>query len=187
VIQTFLLTFWIFGHIVYDPVYRYLKKEAITTNKKRQAILQLLDERGVAHLREIERAINSGFFGVMWHLQVLEDFGHVRHRRIGNYLVYYRNDYRRVDTSTPELTFLFKNQNVRDIMIYIMNHPGTYQAEIARAIGLHHTAVRYYLQQLNEHELLESFSDGRKTQYFLLDGKGRQVNTILSQIQPEPD
>ncbi|MFX0203285.1 MAG: hypothetical protein ACFFCW_44845, partial [Candidatus Hodarchaeota archaeon] len=162
---------WIFGHVIFDPVCRRLKKDNVTTNRIRQRILQLLEERGVAYLREIERAVGSGIFGLMWHLQVLDDFGYIRHMRIGKYQVYYLKEYARSDTPSPELGFLLKNENARNIINYIMSHPGTYQAEIARKFSLHHESVRYHLLQMKEKKLVESFSDGRITRYFILDGK----------------
>ncbi|MFQ6126630.1 MAG: winged helix-turn-helix transcriptional regulator [Candidatus Heimdallarchaeota archaeon] len=176
---------WLFGHVIYPPVCRRLNKADVTTNSTRQAILHLLRERGVAYLREIERSIDSGFFGLMWHLQVLEDFGHIRQIRIGKYRVYYLKEYGSPVSLSVELGFLFKNKNTRAIINYIRDHPGTYQAEIARTLGLHHTTVRYYLQQIIEQKLLESFSDGRRTRYFLLNEKKPQVNAMLQHVQPE--
>ncbi len=178
---------WLFGHIVYPPVCRRLNKTDVTINSTRQAILQLLEERGVAYLREIERTIDSGFFGLMWHLQVLEDFDYIRQMRIGRYRVYYLKGYGRSVPPSPsvELGFLFKNKNIRAIINYIRDNPGTYQAEIARAMDLHHTTVRYYLLQMKEQKLFESFSDGRRTRYFLLDEKKPQVDKILQQVLPE--
>ena len=176
---------WLFGHIVYPPVCRRLTKADVTMNSTRQAILHLLQERGVAYLREIERTIDSGFFGLMWHLQVLEDFDYIRQMRIGKYRVYYLKGYGSSIPPSVELSFLFKNNNTRAIINYINDNPGTYQAEIARAVDLHHTTVRYYLLQMKEQKLFESFSDGRRTRYFLLDEKRPQVDEILQHVQPE--
>lgn len=176
---------WIFGHIVYDPVCRRLKKDNVLTNRTRKAILQLLEERGVAYLREIERAVGSGIFGLLWHLQVLEDFGYIRHMRIGMYQVYFLKEYARSDTPSPELGFLLKNENARNIINYILRHPGTYQAEIARMFGLHHDSVRYHLQQMKEKKLVESFSDGRITRYVILNGKRNLIENLLDIFKPE--
>jgi len=176
---------WLFGHVIYPPVCRRLKKAEVTTNSTRQAILHLLRERGVAYLREIERTIDSGFFGLMWHLQVLEDFDYIRQMRIGKYRVYYLKGYGSSVPPSVELSFLFKNKNTRSIINYINDNPGTYQAEIARAVDLHHTTVRYYILQMKKQKLFESFSDGRRTRYFLLDEKRPQVNEILQNVQPE--
>jgi len=170
---------WIFSHVVYDPVIRRLKEDDVMANTTRQTILHFIEEQGVAYLREIERAVGSGIFGLMWHLQVLEDFGHIRHTRIGNYLVYYLREYSSMDPSSLELSFLLKNENARDIITLIMDHPGTYQAEIARALGLHHDSVRYHLRPMKEQGLIESFSDGRITRYFIIDQKRDQISTIL--------
>lgn len=177
---------WVFSHVIYDPIIRRLTEEDVTANKARQTILQLLEERGVAHVREIERAVGSGFFGIMWHLQVLDDFGHIRHVRVGKYLVYYLKGDRDLNPPFLELAILFKNQIARAIIIYIKKHPGTYQAEIARALGLHHDSVRYHLLQMNERDLLDSHTEGRTTRYFLRDEKTELIDSILTKVQPEP-
>ena len=121
----------------------------------------------------------------MWHLQVLDDFGYVRHTRIGKYQVYYLKGYADLDPLSLELIVLFKNENARNIISYIINHPGTYQAEIARALGLHHDSVRYHLLQINEKELLKSITDGRITRYFILDEKKNVLDSILKETQLE--
>ncbi len=121
----------------------------------------------------------------MWHLQVLEDFGYIRHTRIGKYLVYYLKEYGGLDTPHLELRVIFKNLNARNIIIYIMNYPGTYQSEIARALGLHHTSVKYHLIPMKEKELVESFSDGRLTRYFILEEKKSQLDYLMEKIKPE--
>lgn len=170
---------WIFSHVVYDPVIRRLKEDDVMANTTRQTIIQYLEEQGVAYLREIERVVGSGIFGLMWHLQVLEDFGHIRHTRIGKYLVYYLREYRSMDPSLLELSFLLKNENARNIITHIMDQPGTYQAEIARALELHHDSVRYHLHPMKEQGLIESFSDGRITRYFIIDQKRDQIASVI--------
>ncbi|MFX1508169.1 MAG: exo-alpha-sialidase [Promethearchaeota archaeon] len=77
------------GQILYPPRLRKLSASEIQTNDTRAIILQLLEENDFLHFREIKRRIPTGTALLRWHLQVLEDFGFIRQKRHGQYLIYY--------------------------------------------------------------------------------------------------
>lgn len=176
---------WIFGHVVYGPTLRRLKREDVTANAKRQAILQLLEDRGMAYLREMARAVGVGIFGLKWHLQVLDDFGYVRHRKIGRHLVYFLKEFGASAPSIVEQGFLFKHKTTRAIIDYIRIHPRASQSEIARAVGVSNPTVHRHALRMKTHELLESISEGGQIQYDLPDEKKGLVDSLLSQVKPE--
>jgi len=176
---------WIFGHVVYGPTLRRLKREDVTANAKRQAILQLLENRGMAYLREMTRAVGIGIFGLKWHLQVLDDFGYVRHRKIGRHLVYFLKEFGASTPSMVEVGFLFKHKTTRAIVDYIRIHPRASQSKIAHAVGVSSPTVHRHALRMKTHELLESISEGGQIQYVLPDEKKGLVDSLLSQIKPE--
>lgn len=175
---------WIIGHIVYPPVIRRLKEEDILENEIRLGILDLLTDRGVAHFREIQRMVETSFSVLKWHLQVLEDFGYVRHTKVGRYTVYYRTQDSLIVRS-KEAAFLLKNENVRKIMNSIIRNQNVHQAELARLVTLHHDTIQYHVEKLIKVGLLCALSDGKFTRYYLTDEQETLAQELLGRIKPE--
>lgn len=177
---------WVIGHIVYPPVIRRLKEEDILENEIRVRILDLLTDRGVAHFREIQRVVTTSFSVLKWHLQVLEDFGFVRHTKVGRYTVYYCTQDSLIVRS-KEAAFLLKSENVRKIMNSIIRNQNVHQAELARLVDLHHDTIQYHVDKLINVGLLCALSDGKFTRYYLTDEQQTLVQELLDRIKPEED
>lgn len=86
----FLLTpLLLIGQILYPPVVRRIDEYDVLENPYRTQIIDILEERGFLHFRELKRELDIGTSSLRWHLQVLEDFKIIKRQIYGQYEIFY--------------------------------------------------------------------------------------------------
>ena len=89
VLQKALSLFFLgFGNVI-GPRLRRMSVSQVQENEVRTEILNLLTTNEFMHLREIQRQTQTGMAHLKWHLLVLIDFGLIKEKKVGQYLIYH--------------------------------------------------------------------------------------------------
>ena len=86
--RIFSLAVIVIGNVI-GPRLRRMSISQVQGNIIRSEILELLAKNEFMHLRELKRQTGTGMSQLKWHLIVLKDFGLIKERKIGQYLIYY--------------------------------------------------------------------------------------------------
>ncbi|MFX1255374.1 MAG: winged helix-turn-helix transcriptional regulator [Promethearchaeota archaeon] len=125
---------------------REIDQDEVLDNSYRQKILSLLETQGIMHLRELQRILNCGMSILLWHLEVLEEFGLVKHEKFGHYIAYY-------STSAPPtredlLTyFALLNPTSRQIIETLSENPEISAQQLQAMTNVQIRLIRYHLRK----------------------------------------
>lgn len=138
---------------------RKLTATKVLENDYRQQIIEILREEKIAHLRYLQRRLQCGTSILIWHLQVLEDFHHIKKKKYGQYVVYYLTE------NPPTENFLTTYYAAlhpirRNILVYATkvtkdgkNHFTV--NDIVDSTKLQRNAVNYHLKKLLQLGIIE--------------------------------
>ncbi len=110
-----------------------------------------------------EENISSGTLS--YHLKKLEETGLITSIKMEGKRVYLPKMLREPDIE--KLYLLLRNDNAKKIFLYIVNHEGCYQNEIAREIQSHHDTVRYHVEKLEEEGLITRDKEKKKVRFYV--------------------
>jgi len=134
---------------------KYVTPENVLNTEVRKNLYDYIDEYPGSHLREIARELNLKPSNAAWHLRKLEQTNLVRSRAIGGKKVFYLVeggiDARREAVAES----ILRNNNARDIMLYLHKNPGKHLLEIAHALKLNHHTVKWHIKKMYIAELVE--------------------------------
>ncbi len=125
---------------------REIDQDEVLDNSYRQKILNLLETQRIMHLRELQRMLNCGMSILLWHLEVLEEFGLVKHEKFGHYIAYY-------STSAPPtredlLTyFALLNPTSRQIIETLSENPEVSARQLQAMTNIQIRLIRYHLRK----------------------------------------
>lgn len=151
----FIAPFILIGHVLYPPIIRRLDEDMVIENETRMKIIDCLMEREFLHFRELKRELSIGTSSLKWHLRVLEDFGIIHHRKVGQYEIFF------LLRKMPNTEFL-------DIYFAIISGVGFRVAKafhemkswniehLAEYLGSSKEAIRYHLKKLEQIDLIHS-------------------------------
>jgi DNA-binding transcriptional ArsR family regulator len=134
----------------------------------RRSIYKLIAEqpgtyfyRLMSEIPKYDKKISSAT--MLYHLQKLEEAGLIATDKIDGKRIYFPKNLR-----TPELErayTLLKNENASKVFLYILNHDGCFQNEIARELDVHHDTIRFHTEKLADAELIERIRDGKMVKF----------------------
>ncbi len=138
-----------------------MSREKALRNHTRKEILEIVREKGPIHLRGIMKRAELTPNSVKYHLFVLERFGLVVRKRVGNYLVF----------MAPEKSwkpgaiksFVAKNRSRKKIMNYLLKNGESTISKISQAVRLHRSTVRYHLALLQKIHVVRIDRRGRSS------------------------
>jgi len=161
---------------------KYVTPENVLSTEVRKNLYEFIDEYPGSHLREIARELNLKPSNAAWHLRKLEQTNLVRSRAIGGKKVFYLVeggiDARREAVAES----ILRNENARDIMVYLQNNPGKHLLEIAHALNLNHHTVKWHIKKMYMAELVEGdTSNSTYPVYYATDIGGQAVQNISKQ------
>jgi len=134
---------------------KYVTPENVLDTEIRKNLYSYLDECPGSHLREIARELNLKPSNAAWHLRKLEQTNLVRSRYIGGKKVFYLVEGGIEARKLAIAESILRNENARNIMQYLNDHPGKHLLEIAHALNLNHHVVKWHLQKMYQAELIE--------------------------------
>src|SRR4030042_6404175 len=130
VIALLLAFFFLMGGV------KYVTPENVLDTEIRKNLYEYIDEYPGSHLREIARELDLKPSNAAWHLRKLEQTNLVRSRVIGGKKVFYLVEGGVEARREAIAESILKNQNARDIMLYLSENPGKHLLEIANALNL---------------------------------------------------
>jgi len=149
VVALLLAFFFLMGGV------KYVTPENVLDTEIRKHLYDYIDEYPGSHLREIARELDLKPSNAAWHLRKLEQTNLVRSRAIGGKKVYYLVEGGVEAKQRAVSESIMRNQNARDIMAYLSEHPGKHLLEIAHALNINHHVVKWHINKLYEAELIE--------------------------------
>jgi predicted transcriptional regulator len=144
-----ILTFAFAGGI------KYVTPENVLDTDVRKNLYQYIDDYPGSHLREIARELDLKPSNAAWHLRKLEQTNLVRSRPIGGKRVYYLVEGGVEARKEAIAEAVLRNQNARDIMLYLQDNPGKHLLEIAHALNLNHHTVKWHIKKMYMAELID--------------------------------
>jgi predicted transcriptional regulator len=149
VVALLLAFFFLMGGV------KYVTPENVLDTEIRKNLYDYIDEYPGSHLREIARELDLKPSNAAWHLRKLEQTNLVRSRAIGGKKVYYLVEGGTEAKQRAIAESILRNQNARDIMQFLSEHPGKHLLEIAHALNINHHVVKWHINKLHEAELIE--------------------------------
>jgi len=144
-----VITFFTFGGI------KYVTADNVLDTEVRKNLYEYIDEYPGSHLREIARELDLKPSNASWHLRKLEQTNLVRSRLIGGKKVFYLVEGGVEARKEAIAESILKNQNARDIMVYLVKNPGKHLLEIAHALDLNHHTVKWHIKKMYLAELID--------------------------------
>ena len=134
---------------------KYVTPENVLDTEIRKHLYDYIDEFPGSHLREIARELDLKPSNAAWHLRKLEQTNLVRSRTIGGKKVYYLVEGGIESRQRAIAESILRNQNARQIMQFLLDHPGKHLLEIAHALELNHHVVKWHIKKMRLAELVE--------------------------------
>ena len=134
---------------------KYVTPENVLNTEVRKDLYNFIDEFPGSHLREIARELDLKPSNAAWHLRKLEQTNLVRSRVIGGKKVFYLVE-GGIDARREAIAeSILRNDNARNIMMYLAKNPGKHLLEIANALKLNHHTVKWHIKKMYMAELID--------------------------------
>ena len=144
-----IITFFTLGGI------KYVTADNVLNTEVRKNLYQYIDEYPGSHLREIARELDLKPSNAAWHLRKLEQTNLVRSRVIGGKKVYYLVEGGAEARIEAIAESILKNKNAKNILEFLVNHPGKHLLEIANSLDLNHHTVKWHIKKMYLAELID--------------------------------
>jgi predicted transcriptional regulator len=154
---------------------KYVTPENVLDTEIRKHLYEYIDEYPGSHLREIARELQLKPSNAAWHLRKLEQTNLVRSRAIGGKKVYYLVEGGIEAKQRAVSESILRNQNARDIMVFLSEHPGKHLLEIAHALNINHHVVKWHINKLTEAELIQGDTSNSAYPIYYPTETGRQI------------
>ncbi len=165
---------------------KYVTAENVLDTEVRKNLYEFIDEYPGSHLREIARELDLKPSNAAWHLRKLEQTNLVRSRVIGGKKVFYLVEGGIEARKEAIAESILKNQNAREIMLYLQDNPGKHLLEIAHALGLNHHTVKWHIKKMYLAELVEGDTSTSAYPVYFPTGLGNQVLRDFSDQLKKP-
>jgi len=141
-------------------------EEATQLNSRKQ-IYNLINSNPGLHFREIQRRTNIAVGSLQYHLDVLKKKHLIRIEKDGKFNRFY--SIRGTQLGENErLMELLRKETTRRILIYLIEHPGATNQEIANNLNINNSSVSWQLDKLWQEGILEKEKEGKETKFFII-------------------
>ena len=175
-----ILAFIMFGGI------KYVTADNVLDTEVRKNLYEYIDSFPGSHLREIARELDLKPSNAAWHLRKLEQTNLVRSRVIGGKKVYYLVEGGAEARIEAIAESILKNENARDIMKYLADHPGKHLLEIANALKLNHHTVKWHIKKMYLAELIDGDTSNSAYPVYYPTDIGLQMARKFSDMIKKP-
>lgn len=150
---------------LYKCKYNYTKTKHFSENKL-YIYKFILDNEGV-YLRQIYKEIGLAMGNIQYHLKILEKEGLIKHRIIGNRKHYYTMAIS--DERNEIILALVRQKVIRDILVYLIEYPGSYQKNLAKYMNLSAPTIKWHINRLIESHVIINIRKGMNIKYYIKD------------------
>jgi predicted transcriptional regulator len=175
-----IISFFMFSGI------KYVTPENVLNTDVRKNLYEYIEEYPGSHLREIARELDLKPSNAAWHLRKLEQTNIVRSRDIGGKKVYYLVEGGIEARKEAIAESILRNQNAKDIMQYLVNHPGKHLLEISHALNLNHHTVKWHIKKLYLAELVDGDTSNSAYPVYYPTDMGSEVSKNFSDYIRKP-
>jgi DNA-binding MarR family transcriptional regulator len=146
----------------------YDSKSKYISEKKLYIYKYVVNTPGV-YLRRICKELGLAMGDTQYHLSVLEKEGRIKSRKISQHRHYYPIT---ILGEQNELTIAFlRQETARDILIYLIEHPGSSQQDIANFKNVSAPTIKWHMSKLIESGIIIVTKQGKEVRYFIKDSK----------------
>lgn len=146
----------------------YLNNNSIIdTSDNRQFICKYIKNNPGIHLRKIVKDLALPMGLTQYHLEILQKEGLVRSMKLGMYRHYYSADIN--DEKCQVILAFLMPETARTILVYLIEHPGSTQGDIAKFKQVSAPTINWYMSKLISAGVVISIREGRIIRYFLQD------------------
>ena len=156
-------------------MYGIRKREYFSENKL-YIYEYILNSPGV-HLRKICRELGLAMGDTQYHLSTLEKEGRIKSKIIGHHRHYYSVTI--LDEQKTMILAFLGQETTRDILVYLMENPGSTQKAIARFKNVSAPTIKWHMTRLIESTLVIAVRDGKAVRYFIRDS-GNLTPTLMN-------
>ncbi len=131
-----------------------LTSEDLLANEHRTLIIEILRRQKLIHFQQLKRMVGCSTSVLMWHLNVLENFGIIGKIKKGKFLVYYLKD---APPAAEELHVYLACLNARTRLIIrsAMEYMYLSIRDLVLLTGIKEATVRYHVKKLIKHGIFE--------------------------------
>jgi predicted transcriptional regulator len=169
VVALLLAFFFLMGGV------KYVTPENVLDTEIRKHLYEYIDEKPGSHLREIARELDLKPSNAAWHLRKLEQTNLIRSRNIGGKKVFYLVEGGIEAKQRAVAESILRNNNAREIMCYLSEHPGKHLLEVAHALSINHHVVKWHITKMQEAELIEGDTTNSAYPVYYPTEIGRQM------------
>jgi predicted transcriptional regulator len=144
-------------------------------------ILEFIASHPGAHLREICRGLGLAMGAVQYHIRRLEQEGRISSTRRGLYKFFYPADL--FGERQRDLLSVLSLDRPRELLLNIIEHPGTTQEALAGATNVSQPTVSWHLKRLIDLEIVDRHQDGRVVTYSV-DDDGAEIAAFIRTYHP---
>ena len=137
--------------------------------ENRRLIFNYIQDSPGAHLREISRDLNIYLSTLRYHLDYLEEEKLITCQKENNLKLYFASG--KLNSKEKKLTPLLRQKRFRDIVLVILESPGSTSSQIAGRLAMHPSTVSKYINILEDQEILSHEKVGREKMYRIDDEK----------------
>ena len=148
---------------IYKGFHR-LSKEEVFNNENRQEIIKIILNNPGIHYNLILKESNLKSGQLQWHLNILSQYGVIKKKKFGRYLVFYPALYD--ETIKKNENIFIKSPTTMKIYNIIKEEPGICSSTIARMLKLQRNSVKYHIDKLLTEDYILSVQNGRKNHLY---------------------
>ena len=176
----------IIGFLLFHGGVKYVTPDNVLDTEIRKHLYDYIDGFPGSHLREIARELDLKPSNAAWHLRKLEQTNLVRSRDIGGKKVYYLVEGGVEARKEAIAEAILKNKNAREIMMYLVDHPGKHLLEIANALDLNHHTVKWHIEKMYLAELVDGDTSNSAYPVYYPTDMGMEISNKFSDMIKKP-
>ena len=143
-------------------------------------ILEFISSHPGVHLREICRALGLAMGDVQYHIRRLERDGRITSTRRGLYKFFYPANL--FGEKQREVLSVLSLDRPRELLLNIVEHPGSTQEGLALATGVSQATVSWHLKRLVDLGIVVRGQQGRVASYSV--ARGGEIASFIKTYHP---
>ena len=165
VINSDQIKWWALKYRQYMKGAHRLSIEDVFANTNRLMIIDLLSTSPGVHFNEIQRQCKMGRGQLIWHLDILEQYGIIQRQKTKQYTVFFLT----LKENPFEDSSIYKkiSKTAQDIVDIIKTNPGMTASEISRRMKLHRSTVKYHIDRIKLDQHIRVEKSGRKYKLYI--------------------
>ncbi len=133
----------------------------------RDKIFAYISNNPGSHLRKISRDLDMHLSTLRYHLDHLEKKGSIVSHKQSNLKIYFVSG--RLNTEEKALAQFLQQKRFRDIIMVLIESPGSTSSQIADRLSMSHSTASKYINILEDRSILSHEKAGRKKRYRIID------------------